>query len=267
MGLIDEIAHAVPVERLLFEAPRKEQQVWFLQRFGHEVNLGNIAPRDVLSLETLRLGLRADTVPAHPPQPPARMILLARHGETDDNVPPLRFQGQRDTPLNEQRARAGARAGRAGRGDRAADRLAVVQRPSRARETAEIVGARIGLEPRARRAPARGLARRVGGLPVRRDRRERSRALRRLAQARTPRSASTSPAARRWREQQARVLRSALARDRRRLAAAARRSSVCHGGSIRSVLCRARPARPRRLPQRSRCRTSRSSRSRSAELR
>jgi len=64
MGLIDEIAHAVAPERLLFEAPRKEQQVWFLQRFGTEVNLGNIAPRDVLSLETLRLGLRADTVQA-----------------------------------------------------------------------------------------------------------------------------------------------------------------------------------------------------------
>jgi phosphosulfolactate synthase len=60
-GLVDEITHAVPVERLLFEAPRKDQQVWFLRRYGHEVNLGNIAPRDVLSLETLRLGLRADT--------------------------------------------------------------------------------------------------------------------------------------------------------------------------------------------------------------
>jgi phosphosulfolactate synthase len=62
MGLIDEIAHRVDVDRLLFEAPRKEQQVWFLKRFGREVNLGNIAPDDVLSLETLRLGLRADTV-------------------------------------------------------------------------------------------------------------------------------------------------------------------------------------------------------------
>jgi phosphosulfolactate synthase len=62
MGLIDEIAHAVDADRLLFEAPRKEQQVWFLKRFGREVNLGNIAPDDVLSLETLRLGLRADTV-------------------------------------------------------------------------------------------------------------------------------------------------------------------------------------------------------------
>lgn len=62
MGLIDEIAHAVDVDRLLFEAPRKAQQVWFLKRFGPEVNLGNIAPDDVLSLETLRLGLRSDTM-------------------------------------------------------------------------------------------------------------------------------------------------------------------------------------------------------------
>jgi len=63
MGLIDEIAHAVEPDDLLFEAPRREQQVWFLRRFGGEVNLGNIAPADVLSLETLRLGLRSDTVP------------------------------------------------------------------------------------------------------------------------------------------------------------------------------------------------------------
>lgn len=62
MGLIDEIAHAVDTASLIFEAPRKEQQVWFLKRFGREVNLGNIAPADVLSLETLRLGLRSDTV-------------------------------------------------------------------------------------------------------------------------------------------------------------------------------------------------------------
>jgi len=61
-GLIDEIAHAVDAERLIFEAPRREQQVWLLKRFGTECNLGNIAPGDVLSLETLRLGLRSDTV-------------------------------------------------------------------------------------------------------------------------------------------------------------------------------------------------------------
>jgi phosphosulfolactate synthase len=61
-GLIDEIVHAVDPELLIFEAPRKEQQVWFLLQFGSECNLGNIAPRDVLSLETLRLGLRSETV-------------------------------------------------------------------------------------------------------------------------------------------------------------------------------------------------------------
>ena len=49
-------------DRLIFEAPLKEQQVWFLRRFGMECNLGNIAPAEVLSLETLRLGLRSETV-------------------------------------------------------------------------------------------------------------------------------------------------------------------------------------------------------------
>jgi len=62
MGLIDEIVHRIEIDRVLFEAPQKDQQVWFLRRFGREVNMGNIAPDDVLSLETLRLGLRADTV-------------------------------------------------------------------------------------------------------------------------------------------------------------------------------------------------------------
>ena len=61
MGLIDEIAHAVPPSEMLFEAPLKDQQVWFVRRFGPDVNLGNIVPEDVLSLETIRLGLRADT--------------------------------------------------------------------------------------------------------------------------------------------------------------------------------------------------------------
>ena len=61
-GLIDEIVHAVDAERLIFEAPQRAQQVWLLQQFGTECNLGNIVPGDVLSLETLRLGLRSDTV-------------------------------------------------------------------------------------------------------------------------------------------------------------------------------------------------------------
>jgi phosphosulfolactate synthase len=62
-GLIDEIVHEVDSAKLIFEAPRKHQQVWFIQRFGSEVNLGNVRPPDVISLETLRLGLRADTLP------------------------------------------------------------------------------------------------------------------------------------------------------------------------------------------------------------
>lgn len=61
MGLIDEIVHAVPADRLLFEAPRKDQQVWFIRRIGANVNLGNVVPEEVVSLETMRLGLRADT--------------------------------------------------------------------------------------------------------------------------------------------------------------------------------------------------------------
>jgi phosphosulfolactate synthase len=64
MGLIDEIVHAIEPDKLLFEAPRKDQQVWFVRRFGPNVNLGNIPPEDVLSLETIRLGLRSDTAGA-----------------------------------------------------------------------------------------------------------------------------------------------------------------------------------------------------------
>lgn len=61
-GLIDEIADQIPVEKLIFEAPQKEQQVWFIKKFGSNVNLGNIAPAEVIPLETLRLGLRSDTL-------------------------------------------------------------------------------------------------------------------------------------------------------------------------------------------------------------
>ena len=64
MGLIDEIAHAVSPDKILFEAPRKDQQVWFVRRFGPDVNLGNVTPDEVLSLETIRLGLRSDTAVA-----------------------------------------------------------------------------------------------------------------------------------------------------------------------------------------------------------
>lgn len=61
-GLIDEIVHGVDVTRIMFDAPLKHQQVWFVRRFGSEVSLGNIPPGEVLALETLRLGLRSDTL-------------------------------------------------------------------------------------------------------------------------------------------------------------------------------------------------------------
>ena len=73
-------------------------------------------------------------------------ILLVRHGETDDNLQPLRFQGFRDTPLNDTgRRQAGRLAERVG-GDGIASLWS--SDLARASETAEIVGARIGLEPR-----------------------------------------------------------------------------------------------------------------------
>ena len=60
-GLIDEILTQVPAELILWEAPQKAQQTWFVKLLGANVNLGNIAPNDVIPLETLRLGLRSDT--------------------------------------------------------------------------------------------------------------------------------------------------------------------------------------------------------------
>jgi phosphosulfolactate synthase len=61
-GLIDEIVHDISPEELIFEAPTKAAQAWFVKQFGPEVNLGNIPPDEVIPLETLRLGLRADTI-------------------------------------------------------------------------------------------------------------------------------------------------------------------------------------------------------------
>jgi phosphosulfolactate synthase len=61
-GLIDEIVHGIEPGSILFDAPRKDQQVWFVRRFGSEVNLGNVPAGEVLALETLRLGLRSDTM-------------------------------------------------------------------------------------------------------------------------------------------------------------------------------------------------------------
>ena len=59
--LINKIVSKVPVENIIWEAPIKSQQVYFIRLFGANVNLGNIAPAEVIALETLRLGLRSDT--------------------------------------------------------------------------------------------------------------------------------------------------------------------------------------------------------------
>lgn len=59
--VVDALVDRVDTHRVLFEAPRKDQQAWLIDRLGADVNLANIASRDVLGVEALRLGLRADT--------------------------------------------------------------------------------------------------------------------------------------------------------------------------------------------------------------
>ena len=61
-GLVDEIEHSIDFDELILEAPTKTSQAWFVKHFGPDVNLGNIPPDEVIPLETLRLGLRGDTL-------------------------------------------------------------------------------------------------------------------------------------------------------------------------------------------------------------
>ncbi len=60
-GLVQEILTQIPCEKILWEAPQKAQQLYFLELLGCNVNLGNIAPSEVIALETMRIGLRGDT--------------------------------------------------------------------------------------------------------------------------------------------------------------------------------------------------------------
>ena len=60
-GLVEEILTEIPSDKIIWEAPQKAQQVWFVQLSGPNVNLGNISGNEVISLETIRLGLRGDT--------------------------------------------------------------------------------------------------------------------------------------------------------------------------------------------------------------
>jgi hypothetical protein len=96
--LIDEIVHAIDTDRLIFEAPRREQQVWMLHHLGADCNLGNIAADDVLSLETLRLGLRSDTVERF-------AVDGSRQGSEDGSRPESE---DRSRPETEDRSRPGA---------------------------------------------------------------------------------------------------------------------------------------------------------------
>lgn len=60
-GLVNEILTQIPGEKIMWEAPQKAQQLYFLELLGCNVNLGNIAPAEVIALETMRIGLRGDT--------------------------------------------------------------------------------------------------------------------------------------------------------------------------------------------------------------
>ena len=60
-GLVQEILTQIPYEKIIWEAPQKAQQVYFLELLGVNVNLGNIAPAEVIPLESMRIGLRGDT--------------------------------------------------------------------------------------------------------------------------------------------------------------------------------------------------------------
>lgn len=156
-------------------------------------------------------------------------ILLARHGETDDNLEPIRFQGFRDTPLNDTgRAQAAELAERV-----AGDGIVSLWSSdlSRARETAEIVGRRIGLEPRLDprlREASRGRWEGRLFIDVERDEPELYAAWMRAGPM------FRFPGGESLQEQQDRV---AAAIDEIRRTGALPALVVCHGGSIRVMLC------------------------------
>ncbi len=164
---------------------------------------------------------------------PEGALLLARHGETDDNREPLRFQGWRDTPLNDVGRRQAAELA-----ERVADlglRSLWSSDLSRARETAEIVGARVGLRPRLDpRLREANRGRWEGWLfrDVARDEPERYAAWLRAGEG------WRFPGGESLREQQDRVTASI---EDARAAGDLPVLLVCHGGSIRVMLCESDP--------------------------
>lgn len=78
-GLVDEIIHAIPAEKIIWEAPQKGQQVYFVKLVGSNVNLGNIAPNELIPLETIRLGLRGDTFATFLPEDIKKKYKLGKY--------------------------------------------------------------------------------------------------------------------------------------------------------------------------------------------
>lgn len=78
-GLVQEILTKIPFEKIIWEAPQKAQQVWFIKLLGANVNLGNISPNEVVPLETIRLGLRGDTF----------LHFLGLEKKKNNNAPPF----------------------------------------------------------------------------------------------------------------------------------------------------------------------------------
>ena len=157
------------------------------------------------------------------------MILLARHGETDDNIEPIRIQGRRDTPLNATGRRQAAELAErvAGEGIRSVWCSAL----SRARETAAIVGERLELEPRVDERLGEGDRGRLEGRLWRDVAREEP------AVYEAWRAAGEGfrfPGGESLREQQQRAL---AALDDVRARGELPALVVCHGGTIRVVLC------------------------------
>jgi phosphosulfolactate synthase len=75
---VSDLLARVPADRIIFEAPSPAQQKWFVRHLGIDVNLGNVATDEVIALETLRRGLRADTAG----------LALRRHGSQKEGSKP-----------------------------------------------------------------------------------------------------------------------------------------------------------------------------------
>lgn len=83
--LINKIIAKIDPNRILWEAPKKTQQVWFIRLFGANVNLGNIAPNEVIPLECLRLGLRGDTFFEYLPEKIEKTLKQTQDDESEED--------------------------------------------------------------------------------------------------------------------------------------------------------------------------------------